>query len=216
MIEKLKLPLLIFGLIIILIIILQVKSCIKEQNLTQVAKLQGQFDAYKTEAEISKADLLKAQEALKEEVAVRMDEITELRTESEENQAEIESQNSEIADLKAKFSLIPQEDKDAQILNLSAQITGLEKIIEVKDLEITNKIEESKRWEGLYNLQLDYTDKLEAQLRKTENLLMISQQINKKYESKIRGLKLGRTIERLATIPLAAYASYQLYKEIKK
>ena len=214
MIEKLKIPLLIIGIAIVLIIVLNIRACIKENRVEAVAEIQGEFNAYKAQAEILKEKLLAEKEQMEMYEAVLKGEIAEMREERAESVVVIEAQSAEVAELKRKFALIPADDTGTQVLNLKEQIVILERNGVEKDKQIASFIAEIKNWELLDIQNTEYIKKLENQLGVTENLLKTAEDLGVKKDKQINRLKTSKTIERIVTVPFAIFGGFKLGQAI--
>ena len=216
MMDKLKLPLIIIGVVIALVIFFQVKSCITENNIAKISKLEGRLVALTEEAEKEKQELRQLKKESDDRIEILKGAISELTEKTQEYREEIETKDSELKGLKSQFSLIAEEDKDGQILNLQAQVSNLE-------IQLTKAVKgwdaaEAKAvgWEKAFNLKDGYCAELEAYLETKDNLLRIAKEVNTQKDKKIARLKLGKTVERIIVYPFAGYGAFKLVQGVLK
>lgn len=214
--HDLKIILWIIGIVIALVIFFQVKACIIEQNIAKISKLEGKLEVLTEEAEKEKEALKQQKEAVEEQVKILKGAISELTEKTQEYRTEIETKDGELKDLKTQFTLINEEDKDGQILNLQAQVSNLE-------IQLTKAVKgwdvaEAKAvgWERAFNLKDEYCKELEAYLETKDNLLRIAKEVNTQKDKKIARLKLGKTIERIIVYPFAGFGAFKLVQGVLK
>ena len=211
--SKLKIPLLIIGLAVVLVIVLNIRGCINENRTEDLAKLEGEYSAYKAQVEAQKEELARDKEELEMFTVVLKGEIEELKEKDIERVVEIEEKETEIADLKKKFDSIPESDLGTQVLNLQQQIIAYEEKDRAKDKRIeglVNTIKEMGKWEVAYNRQSEYVEKLEKRIGVLENLSAIADQVIEKQGKQINRLKVSKKIERIVLIPLSIFGGYKL------
>ena len=212
----LKAGLIIGGLAIALLIVIQTRSCINENRTSGLSNREGQFQAYKAQAEKEKEELQKQKSEVEKQVKTLKAAISELEEKTEEYREEIEVKDAELIELKKKFSLLEEEDKDAKILNLQAQVDNLDAQLD-KAVAGWNAAEaKALGWKKAFDLKSEYCQKLEAQLDLKENLLNIALEVSASKDRMIRSLKAGKTIERIVTWPLSGYALFKVAQGVLK
>jgi chromosome segregation ATPase len=216
MIEKLKIPLLVVGIALLLVMTIQIRSCINENRIADISRLQGLYEGIKAQAEKEKEELKQQKSKVEEQVEILKQAIIGLEKREVELHMDIEQKASELKELKQKFSLINQSDKDAQILNLQAQVGNLE--IQLKGALGGWSDAEARAtgWKRAYELKDKYCQSLEEQLRKRDDLLRIGEELAMSKDKQIGRLKFGKTIERLVTWPLSAYAIFKIGQGVLK
>lgn len=210
--DKIKIPLIVGGLAVVLLIVIQIRSCINENRVRESSVIQGQYEAYKEEIEKEKEDLFKEKEDVERQVKNLKAAISELTEKTEKYREEIKIKDSELEELKGQFSLIDEEDKDGQILNLRLQVGNLETQLDkaLKGWEAAEA--KAVGWERAFNLKDDYCKKLEAQLEMKDNLLKIAESVIYAKDKEIRGMKISKTIERVITWPIAGYGVFKVFQ----
>jgi len=193
--DKIKIPLIVGGLAVVLLIVIQIRSCINENRVRESSVIQGQYEAYKEEVEKEKEGLFKEKEDVERQVKNLKAAISELTEKTEKYREEIKIKDSELEELKGQFSLIDDETQ------LDKALKGWE-AAEAKAVG----------WERAFNLKDDYCKKLEAQLEMKDNLLKIAESVIYAKDKEIRGMKISKTIERVITWPIAGYGVFKVFQ----
>jgi len=212
--DKLKLPLIIIGLILVLVIVLQIRSCVNERRITDISELEGRYKAFTEEAEKEKEELQQQKKEVEKQIEILKGAVLDLTEKTKEYKEQIKTKDNELRDLKTQFSLIDEEDKDGQILNLKAQVGNLETQLS-KAMEGWDAAEaKAVGWKKALDLKDEYCKKLEKQIGIKDNLIKISESVNRDKDKKIASLKLGKTIERIITWPLAGYGAFKFVQGV--
>jgi chromosome segregation ATPase len=175
MVEKilniLKIPIVIIGIIFLLFIFLEVRSCANNKQNEYTSELKGQYEAYKEKSREEK-EKLKAE--IQEGVARILDyqkEIIAIREERDTIAAENLAKDVKIEELEYNFSLLSIDDRDEKIENLKQQVGAWKDKFTLARQEVETWKAESKRWQLSYEEQVQITESFKRQLRNSEALL---------------------------------------------
>jgi len=207
--KYLQIPAVVIGLIIVLFIVFEIRSCGRERQGEAYAELEGRYSAYQEkvieergEWQIQKELLDKANESLKEDIIEINHDQQSLRKASTEK-------SEKIKELETQFSLI--KDPAGKIENLKSQIEEWKDKFNLA-IDDRNKAEEkATKWEKQYlNVMIDYA-LLEKQLKSQEALNEISREQISALEIKAhRGL-----LDKIADIGIKALAVKEGYDMLK-
>lgn len=229
--DKLKLPLIIIGLILILVIVMQIRSCVNENRIAVSSELEGRLQALTEEAEKEKEESQKA--------------IQEMQKEIDNLTIGIQDKNQTIVDLQKETEEIeptpiieePEPGEDWETIakqNAKAAREWKDKYYKaeklIKELGVpipdgTYPITGEPRFRyphgsvthGLYTqylLAAGQRDLYKKQLKTKDNLLAIGKKVVKDKDKEIARLKVGKTIERIITWPLAGYGAFKLVQGV--
>ena len=229
--HDIKIIIVIIGVVIALVLFFQVKGCIKARNIAKTSKLEGQLEAITAEAEKEKAANLAAIEEMEGEISTLSDVILEknkvileLQKEDEiiiptevidtpgegENWEEVAANNAAAArEWETKYYKAQEIIAELGIpISIGADPETGEELFRYPYDSVTYKLNEK------YLLAAAQRDRYKQNWETAENLLAIEREVSGNKDKTIARLKLGKTVERIVTIPLSIYGGFKLGQAI--
>ena len=229
--HDIKIIIVIIGVVIALVLFFQVKGCIKARNIAKTSKLEGQLEAITAEAEKEKAANLAAIEEMEGEISTLSDVILEknkvileLQKEDEiiiptevidtpgegENWEEVAANNAAAArEWETKYYKAQEIIAELGIpISIGADPETGEELFRYPYDSVTYKLNEK------YLLAAAQRDRYKQNWETAENLLAIEREVSGNKDKQIARLKLGKTAERILTLPLAVYGGFKIGQAI--
>lgn len=155
---KLKTIILIaIAVIFTFFIAFQIGSCIHGKYERELSELKGRYAVLSEETTEEREKLEEEMVQKEEKILSLKNEIIEIQAKEVQVREDIRVKDAEIERLKEKFSLIPIEEKDAQIFNLQLQVVKLERKVELITDSRDNYRQEAVKWKYTYETQLGIT-----------------------------------------------------------
>ena len=229
--QDLKIIIGIVGIAVILVLFFQVKGCIQEKSLAKISKLEGQLEALTAEAEKEKAANLVAIEEMEGEISTLSDIILEknkaildLQKEDEiiiptevidtpgegENWEEVAANTAAAArEWETKYYKAQEIIAELGIpISIGVDpVTGKE-LFQYPYVSVTYKLNEK------FLLAAAQRDRYKQNWETAENLLAIEREVSGNKDKQIARLKLGKTAERIITVPLSIYGGFKIGQAI--
>ena len=217
--HDIKIIIVIIGVVIALVLFFQVKGCIKARNIAKTSKLEGQLEAITAEAEME-GEISTLSDVILEKNKV----ILELQKEDEiiiptevidtpgegENWEEVAANNAAAArEWETKYYKAQEIIAELGIpISIGADPETGEELFRYPYDSVTYKLNEK------YLLAAAQRDRYKQNWETAENLLAIEREVSGNKDKTIARLKLGKTVERIVTIPLSIYGGFKLGQAI--
>lgn len=207
--KYLQIPAVVIGLVVVLLTVIEIRSCSHEKQTVFYSELEGRYEAYQEKVSEEREEWQKQKESLEKANDILKEDIIEINHDQQSLRKASTEKSEKIKELEAQFSLI--KDPAGKIENLKSQI---EKWKDKFNLAIDdrNKAEEkAAKWKKQYqNVMIDYA-LLEKQLKSQEVLNEISREQISALEIKVhRGL-----LDKIVDIGIKALAVKEGYDILK-
>ena len=178
---------------------------------TDIAELQGLYDAHKTETEVKEKEWAEQRKVLQAENKKWMKEAGEWEKYGEEKVEEVRVADTELRKLRDEYPDIT--DVEGRLENVLAQNMALEeKFNKMQEAYLSEKQNTLRLKSVIDNKDIEILG-LEDRLRDKDTLLKLSEGIVVKQRKRINSLKTGRTLSQVLAIGGWSVALYKTLVE---
>lgn len=208
---KNKLTLIILGGLLFLFPYILIERSCDARIDTDIAELQGSYDAHKEKTKAEEEAWQKERKALNTQIKKWMNEAVEWEGHAKEYAGEAKAKDVIVADLREEYKILETETEKivnllAQNMALAEQYDGMKKAYESRGQEIL-------RYKSVIDTKDIIIMRMEKSLDRKDSLLKLSEELVGKQRKRINSLKTGRTLSQVLAIGGWSVALYKTLVE---